>query len=585
MNQLPTEVTGRGSERQRTSKVKKGAGQFTGQVAERREIVSPSSRSARDNTGLERGRGVEGDADSDGERVNHPNQTRMARPDFNLTSSVTVEAEQTQSGDREAEGVNGIKDKDTNVVPLIFPSTKATCAPELASDQKKWSGNQKRAARRRKRGACRRPATGDREADGAKGTRDMDTNVVPRISPSTQATCAPESQSVQSKGSDNAGILRPLNPEAAPFVPAMAKGELGVGKRTQIAAVELGAGGSTGGRGSLYVTGQLEGTKVRFLVDTGAERSVMGAGVLASLPEKVREAFRMKSCNLLMANQQREVAPGPVVCQVMVEGRTVLEPFCVLKDMEGAILGMPALCELGLEVTVAGVDLLPRREEAQVRRLATAQVCQVKLLKDVDVPARSEHLVLAKTSSGLNGKPVMIAPSIGEGGTPNSLLVARTVGTPVASTVVVRVCNTSEKPISLKAKQVVAEAQEVQVIEGESGVMSETELPEHLTTLWRTSCERGELNESVAQQLKLLLVKYSKLFASSDVDLGRTSLIQHEIETGKTPPIRQPPRRIPGGQLPEFEAEMERMLKAGVIEPGQSPWASPVVLVRKRMEV
>jgi hypothetical protein len=98
----------------------------------------------------------------------------MACPDFNLTSSVTVEAEQTQSGDRGAEGVKGIKDKDTNVVPRIFPSTKATCAPELASDQKRrLTSNQKRAARRKKRGERRQLAKGDREADGAKGTRDM----------------------------------------------------------------------------------------------------------------------------------------------------------------------------------------------------------------------------------------------------------------------------------------------------------------------------------------------------------------------------------------------------------------------------
>jgi hypothetical protein len=89
--------------------VKKAAGQFTGQVTKRMEIVSPNSRSARDNTGLEQGREVKGDTDSDGERVNHPNQTRMAHPDFNLTSSVTIEAEQMQSGDREAEWCEGNK--------------------------------------------------------------------------------------------------------------------------------------------------------------------------------------------------------------------------------------------------------------------------------------------------------------------------------------------------------------------------------------------------------------------------------------------------------------------------------------------
>jgi hypothetical protein len=79
--------------------------------------MSPSFRPARDNTGLERGRKVEGDADSNEERVNHPNQTRMTRPDFNLTSSITVDAVQTQSGDKKAEGVKGIKYMDTNVYP------------------------------------------------------------------------------------------------------------------------------------------------------------------------------------------------------------------------------------------------------------------------------------------------------------------------------------------------------------------------------------------------------------------------------------------------------------------------------------
>ena len=33
---------------------------------------------------------------------------------------------------------------------------------------------------------------------------------------------------------------------------------------------------------------------------------------------------------------------------------------------------------------------------------------------------------------------------------------------------------------------------------------------------------------------------------------------------------------------PEVDKEMSRILEQGVVEPGQSPWASPVVLVRKK---
>jgi hypothetical protein len=333
---------------------------------------------------------------------------------------------------------------------------------------------------------------------------------------------------------------------------------------------------------SLYIKGSIEGCPVRFLIDTGAERSVIGADVLAQLPEGTRARFRKCSCNLLMANQNLETAPGPVLCRVLVEGREILEPFCVLRSMEGAIIGTPALEALGCYMTVAGVEVMSRRECAKARQVGVARVARVRVLETTTIPRRSEQLVLASTDSKLSGRTVMLAPQTNAEGVPDCLLVARSVTTPEKGRVVVRVCNTSDEPAVIRANQVLAEAQEVQVVETTPVQEESHELPEHLVVLWRTACERGELNESVAQQLKLLLIRYSKLFATNDNDLGRTTLVQHDIETGDCPPIRQPPRRIPGGQLKEFEQELDRMLAAGVIEPGQSPWASPVVLVRKK---
>ena len=374
------------------------------------------------------------------------------------------------------------------------------------------------------------------------------------------------------------GGSRPLNPEAKPFVPRETEGAPEVSEQTQIATVEEGVQCEMKPK-ELFMGGQLEGTKQRFLIDTGAQRSVMGAGVLAQLPRQVRESFRTRPCNLLMANKQVETAPGPILCEVTVAGRTILEPFCVLRDLEGVILGMPALHELGFEASLAGVDLVPTQPRDRVRQTAPACGCQIQTLDAVEIPARSDRVVLARTGTGMDGRQVMVTPHDVAGGLPSSLMVARAVVIPVASRVLVRVCNTSDQPLSIRANQPVAEAQEVEVLENTATVEGDDELPEHLLGLWHSACEQGELNDQVAEQLKSLLKKYSKLFACSDVDLGRTTLVQHDIDTGMSPPIRQPPRRVPGGQLAEFEAEIDRMLRAGVIEPGQSPWASPVVLV------
>ena len=53
------------------------------------------------------------------------------------------------------------------------------------------------------------------------------------------------------------------------------------------------------------------------------------------------------------------------------------------------------------------------------------------------------------------------------------------------------------------------------------------------------------------------------------------------IGTGDSPPVRQPPRRVPFSLRPELTRKVNEMLEVRVIQESSSPMASPVVLVRK----
>uniref|UniRef100_A0A5S6QM40 Reverse transcriptase domain-containing protein n=1 Tax=Trichuris muris TaxID=70415 RepID=A0A5S6QM40_TRIMR len=75
--------------------------------------------------------------------------------------------------------------------------------------------------------------------------------------------------------------------------------------------------------------------------------------------------------------------------------------------------------------------------------------------------------------------------------------------------------------------------------------------------------------------------EYADIFADGE-NLGRTDVVQHRIDTGDAEPRRQPPRRIPFHQRKIVEQETQRMLRQGIIEPAEGPWASPIVLVRKK---
>ena len=85
------------------------------------------------------------------------------------------------------------------------------------------------------------------------------------------------------------------------------------------------------------------------------------------------------------------------------------------------------------------------------------------------------------------------------------------------------------------------------VVTGSSdGVASEQEKQKRLCKLF----ELLKLNESglAAEELcslKELISEYSDIFALDPMELGCTDLITHSIDTGDSPPIRQPLRRTP----------------------------------------
>ena len=79
-----------------------------------------------------------------------------------------------------------------------------------------------------------------------------------------------------------------------------------------------------------------------------------------------------------------------------------------------------------------------------------------------------------------------------------------------------------------------------------------------------------------------VLVEYQDIFATHKYDLGLTNLVKHNIDTGDHPPIKQNPRRLPLVQTEEARAQLKELLEQGLIKPISSPWASPIVLVRKK---
>ena len=112
----------------------------------------------------------------------------------------------------------------------------------------------------------------------------------------------------------------------------------------------------------------------------------------------------------------------------------------------------------------------------------------------------------------------------------------------------------------------------------DSAVTGPAKLPEHLEQL----VPRDRLSEPHQAAVHKLLSAYQDVFAPPGGSLGRTNVTQHHIDLKDERPFRQRLRRSALVHQEVIETEVQKMLDADVIEPSDSPWASPVVMVKKK---
>ena len=150
--------------------------------------------------------------------------------------------------------------------------------------------------------------------------------------------------------------------------------------------------------------------------------------------------------------------------------------------------------------------------------------------------------------------------------------------------------NLSDKDIEINTGQKVGTASEVEVetvaVEKTSGSCSNdvdiNELDVQIKEKIESILIDTSLKDEEIVELKKLIFEYKDCFSWSENEIGKTNLIKHKINTGFSKPVKQPPYRVPSFVRNQIDNEVEKMLKNGIIRESNSPWASPVVMVKKK---
>ena len=94
--------------------------------------------------------------------------------------------------------------------------------------------------------------------------------------------------------------------------------------------------------------------------------------------------------------------------------------------------------------------------------------------------------------------------------------------------------------------------------------------------------EDKDISLKTQKASKQLCKKYDDIISKNSGDIGKTMLVEMEIDVGNHPPIASKPYTLPLKHYEWVQREIETLEWASIIERSISPWASPVVIVPKK---
>ena len=99
----------------------------------------------------------------------------------------------------------------------------------------------------------------------------------------------------------------------------------------------------------------------------------------------------------------------------------------------------------------------------------------------------------------------------------------------------------------------------------------------------KVELQDADITDEQQKAFKDLCIEFSDIFSIDSGDIGKTPLLEVEIDTGDSLPITQKPYTLPLKHTEWVQRELEILEKAGVIVRSVSPWASPIVVVPKKL--
>uniref|UniRef100_A0A8P4KCX1 Gypsy retrotransposon integrase-like protein 1 n=1 Tax=Dicentrarchus labrax TaxID=13489 RepID=A0A8P4KCX1_DICLA len=252
-----------------------------------------------------------------------------------------------------------------------------------------------------------------------------------------------------------------------------------------------------------------------------------------------------------------------------------------------------------LKETSAWKKALQECHEAQFRTSARASgVARVRGRHPVYIPGGTVKLVAATCSQKCSPSlQALFEPFANPDALPAGLLVSPAMVTVHRGTAYIPVVNVGKIDVKLYPRCALGTLNQAQIVSLPAGISEVPMKPEGLGTTATMNSQVGQVSntsdtlesldlgnvpETEQAKIRSMLKKHQAVFSAFEGDLGCTNLIEHEIPLLDNVPVRQRFRRIPPSDYDSVKAHINQLLETQVIRESCSPYASPIVLVKKK---
>ena len=347
---------------------------------------------------------------------------------------------------------------------------------------------------------------------------------------------------------------------------------------------------TTAGSDCWYVNGHLCDFEMSWLIDTGASPNVLDRRSYECISSHIRPTLHPVTNSLQAAEGSALKVYGQANFVMYIDSQEFTVDFVVadLNDIQG-ILGMEFLSQCSCIIDACNGELKIGPLHIAMKKWDGPTCSSIKVSKYVTVLPGTEKVIFGtfdnskwdtdsklgiveSLNSFTNSVGVMVTDAVVELNGPEVLLTATNFG---------------DEPVTINKGITVAMLKSVQKVMSLKGNVTTnypnkqlSDLPEHLQDMVKQTL--AKLDPKYHMRVCGMIHENQDVFLEPGNKLGRTHLVKHKIDTGDANPIKRRAYKPAISQKPIIEDQIEEMLAARQIVPSSSPWASPVVLVKKK---